>query len=55
MLFIDPGAEPAGHNDSRAAVSAPVCRQCGGTHLQSGQSLDSALKCIAATAIRTWR
>lgn len=36
-LFVDPGAESAGHNNSRAAVPGSVCRDWDGAQLQPGQ------------------
>lgn len=49
LLFVDPGAEPAGHKDSRSPVSASVCQHCGGAHLYPGQSPNSAHAKPAAT------
>lgn len=53
-VFVDPGAEPAGHKDRRTPVSSSVCRHCGGTNLQPGQSVDSAPSCLAASTFLTW-
>lgn len=55
FLLVDPGAEPAGHKNSRAPVSGSVCQHCGGTHFQPGQCVNGALEHLTATTTRTWR